>query len=108
MDPPETLTEGFHEFDEPTQKIISQIQVEESRTMDEEISPVDLAQRYILIFWERALKREQAVLATRTDISNEERFAETTRIKQDLHSIAKGWEDALPMLEIRLHKAVEF
>ena len=41
LDPPETLTEGFHEFDEPTQKIISQIQVQESRTMDEEISPVD-------------------------------------------------------------------
>ena len=47
-------------------------------------------------------------MATRTDISNEARFAETTRIKQDLHSIAKGWAAAQPMLEIRLHKDIEF
>ena len=108
LDPPETLTEGFHEFDESTQKIISQIQVEESRTMDEEPSPVELAQRYILIFWKRALEREQAALKQRTDISNEDRFVETTRIKHDLHALSKGWEAARPMLETRLHKDVEF
>ena len=76
--------------------------------MDEETSPVELAQRYILIFWKRALEREQAVLKQRTDFSNEDRFVETTRIKHDLHSISKGWEAALPMLETRLHKDVEF
>ncbi|MEI6891623.1 MAG: DNA primase [Pontiella sp.] len=108
LDPPEMLTEGFHEFDESTQKIISKVQVQESRTIDAETTPVELAQRYILIFWERALKREQATLSTRSDLSNEERFVETTRIKQDLHSIAQGWEEAQPMLEIRLHKEIEF
>lgn len=108
LDPPETLTEAFHEFDEATQKVISQIQVEESRKIDEEASAADLAQRYILLFWKRALEREQQVLARRTDISNEERFKETTQIKHDLHALSKGWNEAQPMLETRLHKDVEF
>ncbi len=108
LDPPETLTEAFHEFDEATQKVISQVQVEESRTIDEEGSAADLAQRYILLFWKRALEREQQTLARSTDISNEERFKETTRIRHDLHALSKGWNDAKPMLEARLHKDVEF
>ncbi len=108
LDPPETLTEGFHEFEEETQKMITRVQVEESRTIDAETTAVDLAQRYILLFWKRFLEREQAALVKRTDVSNEERFKESTRIRQDLHTLAKGWEAAQPMLEIRLHKDVEF
>lgn len=108
LDPPETLTEGFHEFDEATQKVISQIQVQESRAIDEEVLPVELAQRYILIFWKRRLEFEQAGLARRTDLSNEQRFVGTTRIRHDLHALAKGWASAQPMLEARLHKDVEF
>ncbi|VGO17845.1 DNA primase [Pontiella desulfatans] len=108
LDPPETLTEGFHEFDDATQKIISQVQVEESRTIDNETSAVETAQRYILIFWKRHLEGELAQLARRTNLSNEERFVETSRIKQDIHALAKGWEHARPMLEVRLHKDVEF
>jgi DNA primase len=108
LDSPETLTEGFHEFDEATQKVITRIQVEESRSIDTETSPVDLAQRYILLFWKRHLERDQAVLAQRTDISNEERFKETTRIRHDLHALSKGWEHALPMLEVRLHSDTDF
>jgi len=88
--------------------VISQVQVEESRTIDEEGSAADLAQRYILLFWKRALEREQQTLARSTDISNEERFKETTRIRHDLHALSKGWNDAKPMLEARLHKDVEF
>jgi DNA primase len=108
LDPPETLTEGFHEFDDATQKIISQIQVQESRKIDEETLPTDLAQRYILLFWKRAIEQEQVVLKQRTDLSNEERFVETTRVKHDLHALSKGWKDALPMLEARLHKEIDF
>ncbi|WP_372794134.1 DNA primase [Pontiella sp.] len=108
LDPPETLTDAFHEFDEASQKVISRVQVEESRKIDEETSAVDLAQRYILLFWKRALEREQQVLARRTDITNEERFRETTQIKHDLHALSKGWNEAKPMLEARLHKDVEF
>ena len=103
LDPPEALTDGFHEFDEETQKIIARVQVEESRSIDAETTPVDLAQRYVLLFWKRHLEREQAALARRSDLSNEDRFKETTRLRHDIHVLAGGWEHARPMLEIRLH-----
>jgi DNA primase len=108
LDPPETLAEGFHEFDEDMQKMISRVQVEESRTIDAETLPVELAHRYILLFWKRYLEREQAGLARRADLSNEERFKEASRIKHDIHALAQGWEHARPMLETRLHKEVDF
>ena len=108
LDSPETLTEGFHEYDDETKKVISRIQVEESRAIDSETSPVELAQRYILLFWRRHLERELSVLAGRSDLSNEERFRETARIKHDIHALAKGWEHARPMLETRLHTDVDF
>lgn len=108
LDPPETLTDGFHEFDEETQMIITRVQVQESRAIDSETLPVDLAQRYILLFWKRHLEQEQAALAKRTDLSNEERFKETTRLRHDIHGLAKGWEHARPMLETRLHSDVDF
>lgn len=108
LDPPETLTEAFHEFTEAEQKVISQVQVDESRSIDAETLPVELAQRYILLFWKRALEREQMKIDRRTDMSNEDRFKETTRLKHDLHALSKGWNEAKPMLEARLHKDVEF
>jgi len=108
LDPPETLTEAFHEFDEDTQKIITRVQVEESRSIDNETLPVELAQRYILLFWKRALEHEQSELARRSDITNEDRFRLSTQIKQDLHALSRGWKDAQPMLELRLHKEVDF
>ncbi len=108
LDPPETLTDGFHEYDEETQKMISRVQVEESRAIDAETLPVELAQRYILLFWKRHLEREQATLTKRTDLSNEERFKETTRLRHDIHALAKGWEHAQPMLETRLHADIDF
>ncbi len=100
---PEALTEGFQDFDDASQKVISRVQVEESRTIDAETEPVELAQRYVLLFWKRQLEREQAALSQRTDLSNEERFRESTRIRHDLHALSKGWSHALPMIEVRLH-----
>ncbi|MBN2683817.1 MAG: DNA primase [Pontiellaceae bacterium] len=108
LDPPETLTDGFHEHNEETQKVIARVQVEESRTIDAETTAVELAQRYILIFWKRYIEREQAALAQRADLSNEERFKETTRLRHDIHALTKGWGDAKPMLEMRLHSEVDF
>ncbi len=108
LDPPETLTDGFHEFDEETQKVISSVQVEESRSIDSETTSIELAQRYILLFWKRHLEGEQSTLTRRTDLSNEERFKETTRLRHDIHALAKGWEHARPMLETRLHSDVDF
>ncbi len=108
LDPPETLTEGFHDFDDEMQKIITRIQVEESRAIDAETSPMELAQRYIILFWKRHLEGEQKVLSQRADLTNEERFKETTRLRHDIHALTKGWEHARPMLETRLHSDVDF
>ena len=98
-----TTREAFHDFDEETQKVISRVQVEESRTIDNETSPIELAQRYILLFWKRTLEQEQKQLVQRVDISNENRFKESTRMRHDLHLLAQGWGNALPMIEARLH-----
>jgi len=103
VDLPESLTEGFQDFDEASQRVISRVQVEESRAIDAETAPVELAQRYVLLFWKRQLELEQPALSQRTDLSNEERFKESTRIRHDLHALSKGWSSALPMLESRLH-----
>jgi len=102
VDLPEALTEGFQDFDEETQRVISRVQVEESRAIDSETTAVELAQRYILLFWKRQLEREQAALLKRTDLSNEERFKESTRIRHDLHALSKGWAHAQPMIEAQL------
>ncbi len=102
VDLPEALTEGFQDFDEERQRIISRVQVEESRVIDAETSPLELAQRYILLFWKRRLERDQAALSQRADLSNEERFKESTRIRHDLHVLSSGWAHAQPMLEAHL------
>jgi DNA primase len=103
VDLPETLTETFHDFDEETQKVISRVQVEESRTIDDESSAIELAQRYILLFWKRKLDLEQKQLSQRSDISNEERFRQSTRMRHDQHALVQGWALALPMIEARLN-----
>jgi len=103
VDLPETLTEGFQDFDEERQRIISRVQVEESRVIDSETSPIELVQRYILLFWKRQLEREQVALSQRTDLSNEERFKERSLIQHDLHALSRGWAHAQPMIEARLH-----
>ncbi len=108
LDPPDTLTEGFHEFDEDMQKAITAVQVEESRAIDAETQPIDLARRYVMLFWKRHLERAQKKLVQRTDLSNEERFKETTRLRHDIHALAKDWDHARPMLETRLHSDVDF
>ena len=108
LDPPETLLEGFHEFDGQLQKVVSRVHVAESRTLDSETAPIELARRYILLFWKRHFEHEQSALAKRTDLSGEERFRQLSRIRLDLHALSKGWADARPMLELRLHKDVEF
>jgi DNA primase len=102
VDLPEALTEGFQDFDEETQRVVSRVQVEESRAIDAETTAVELAQRYVLLFWSRKLERERAALAQCTDLANEERFKESTRLRHDLHALAQGWGHALPMLEARL------
>lgn len=101
VDHPEALTESFHDFNEETQRVISRIQVEESKTIDAETTPVELAHHYILLFWKRRLEREQSVLKQRADMTNEERFKASTQIRHDLHTLARGWEYALPMVEAR-------
>jgi len=103
VDLPEALTEGFQDFDEATQRVISRVQVEESRAIDNETSPVELAQRYIILFWKHKLEQELEALRQRSDLSNEERFKENTRTRHNLHALSSGWDEALPMIEAHLH-----
>ncbi|MDF7801819.1 hypothetical protein P4C99_20240 [Pontiellaceae bacterium B1224] len=102
------MTEGFHEFDEATQRIISQVQVAESRTIDSEVKASEIVQMYVIKFWDRHLKREKVILESRTDISSEDRYVERTRLSHDIVALSKGWKEAQPMLETRLHKDVDF
>lgn len=102
VDAPDVLLHHFEEYDEETQRVISRVQVEESRTIDAETEPIELAQRYILLFWKGRLEQELAQLKLRSDLSNEERFRENTRIRHELHALACGWDDALPVIEARL------
>ena len=106
VDLPETLTETFHEFDEETQRVISRVQVEESRTIDDESSAIEIVKRYILLFWKRKLDVEQHELTRRSDLSNEERFRQSTRMRHDQHALVQGWAQALPMIEARLNTDV--
>lgn len=107
VDLPETLTEGFQDFDEEKQRIISRIQIGESRAIDASTTPVELARDYILLFWKRKLKREQAAAVKRSDLTEEERFRESTRLRQELLALAGGWESARPVIEARLREDAE-
>jgi DNA primase len=108
LDPPETLTESFQDYEEDMQKMICKVQIQESRAIDKEVQPVEIVKLYVVKFWERYLKRESLLLQQRTDISNEERYAEGARLKHDLVALSRGWADAKPMLEARLHKDLDF
>ena len=104
VDLPESLTENFHDFDEETQKVISRIQVEESRTIDQETPARDLATMYIVLFWKRQVNLELAGLGRRTDLTNEERYIERLRlvhIKKVLEN--ESWDDAKLAIEAHLH-----
>jgi DNA primase len=106
VDLPESLTENLHDFDEETQKVISRIQVEESRTIDQETPARDLATMYIVLFWKRQVKQELAGLDRRMDLSNEERYIERLRlvhIKKILEN--EKWEEA--KLAIEAHLQIE-
>lgn len=102
-DSPKTLAEGLHDFDAALQQTITRAMADESKKIDTETSPIELAQHHILLFWKRHLESEQAALAKRMELTSEQRFKEATRIRHDLHAIAKGWSHAQPMLDVRLH-----
>lgn len=99
VDLPETLTESFQDFDEETQRVISQVQVDESRRIDKESTPIELARHYIKLFWRRQLERDQAALSP----LSENWFVESTRLKHDLFALSKGWSEALPIIETYLN-----
>jgi len=99
---PDSLTKGFLNFNEEEQKMISRVQVEESRKIDEEVPAIELGKSYILLLWKRAFEKQLSGLSKNNVLSNEERFKESTRLRHDLHTLASGWEDALPLLESHL------
>jgi DNA primase len=104
VDLPEALTEGFHDFDEETQRAISRIQVEESRQIDEETSPVVLTQYYILLFWKRRVDSELRDLNHRTDLSNKDRYIERSQLAQIKKGLENNsWAESKLAIETHLH-----
>lgn len=99
LDEPDVLTESLQEYEEPMQQLISRIQVDLSRSLDTEKAADTLARDYIVIFWRRRLERELKQLAQNAQLSGEKRFQQSTRIKQDLFALEKGWESALPIIQ---------
>lgn len=114
LDPPEVLMQHFYELDADTQNLlvrkdsVMRDAKTESRTIGEDSNPSEVAQCYIALFWKRFLERELLSLARRNDLSAEERYKELTRIKHDIQILERGWADARPMLEMRLHTEVDF
>jgi DNA primase len=103
MDLPESLTENLHDFDAPTQQLIARIQVQESRAIDEETSPDELAEKYVLLFWKRQIEDDLAKLSSRADLTAEERYIERTRLLHIKKILETGaWEDARTAIEARL------
>jgi DNA primase len=100
---PETLLEELQDFDAETQRVISRIQIGESRTIDSSTSPIEPAQHYIRLFWKRRLERELASITKNKDLTHEERFKESTYIRQDLLKLADGWDSARTVIAARLH-----
>ena len=96
---PDSLTKGFLNFNEEEQKIISRVQVEESRKIDEEVPAVELGKSYILLLWKRTFETELTTLSKNNNLSNEDRFKESTRLRHNLHTLVSGWEHALPLIE---------
>ena len=93
-DPPEALLEGFHDFDESTQRLISRIQIEESRTLDQETPAGELAAMYTVLLWRRKVENDIAQLARRADLSSEERYIERARLVQIKKSLeTEPWEE---------------
>ncbi len=107
FNPPETLTTDFNSFERDVQRCIVGVQIGVSRTLDCETSAVELAKRYILLFWKRHLEREQARIAGRADLTGEARFKELTRLRRDIHLLARTWGEALPFFEARCHLKME-
>ncbi|MDF7825801.1 DNA primase [Pontiellaceae bacterium B12227] len=114
LDPPESITEQFHDLDRDVQELlyardkVMKDAKTDSKTIDDSMLPIEVAQRYVQLFWKRFIERESIALVNNKSLSSEELFIERSRIKQDLHALSKGWEDTQPMLEVRLHKDIEF
>ncbi len=99
---PDFLAQHLNEFEEELRQCLTRVQIGLSKTFDSEISEDALAQKYILLFWQRELERELSGREATQALSSAERYIHQTRLKQDLGLLKAGWDKAVLMIESRL------
>ena len=99
---PDFLAQHLNEFEEELRQCLTQVQIGLSKTFDSEVSERALAQKYILLFWQRELERKLNDREAMQALSGAERYIHQTRLKQDLGMLKAGWDKAVLMIDSRL------
>jgi DNA primase len=99
---PDFLAQHLNEFEEELRQCLTQVQIGLSKTFDSEVSEQALAQKYILLFWQRELERKLNDQEAMQALSDAERYIHQTRLKQDLGMLKAGWDKAVLMIDSRL------
>ena len=99
---PDFLVRHLNEFEEELRQCLTQVQIGLSKIFDSEVSEQTLAQKYILLFWQRELERELNDREAMQALSGAERYIHQTRLKQDLGMLKAGWDKAVLMIDSRL------
>lgn len=99
---PDFLAQHLNEFEEELRQCLTQVQIGLSKTFDSEVSERALAQKYILLFWQRELERKLNDREAMQALSDAERYIHQTRLKQDLGMLKAGWDKAVLMIDSRL------
>ena len=95
---PEELQRNINAYEVPLQRVISGLLMGKSRTSDEEMNAIQIAQSYIQLFWRRHLEEQDQEGAT---------YEQRVQLKRDLHTLRKSWHAAVSVIEQRLGASQE-
>ena len=95
---PEELQRNINAYEVPLQRVISGLLMGKSRTSDEEMDAIQIAQSYIQLFWRRHLEEQDQEGAT---------YEQRVQLKRDLHTLRKSWHAAVSVIEHRLGASQE-
>ena len=95
---PEELQRNINAYEVPLQRVISGLLMGKSRTSDEEMNAIQIAQSYIQLFWRRHLEEQDQEGAT---------YEQRVQLKRDLHTLRKSLHAAVSVIEQRLGASQE-